>query len=460
MRAWNKPDDTRERYLGEIAPLLEVARQVESLAPVQKKRVRRRIARTLFGSRRLGLRARLAPVLAALALLAIGGAAFATAQRLGLLPRLGHDQVRAPAGDSPSEARKRKASRSHKAAQPAVPAAASASESQLPAQPAVVLPDIPDPLLYPLAPASTSVWALLVASPAPGLAAPSSGRVAPPARSLEERRPSRPLTRQLAMVGPLSSPVGSALRASNPAVAPALAYPAPRAEWSRPAGNAAISPVTSPAPVMAAPALAPYPVGPPPPSGSSPALAPPAPAAPASSIAPTPPVAAAAPEPKPLAREQTMFGQAMRKLRSENDATGALAVLREHGRAYPNSAFAGERTALEVEALLTLHRSREALALLDGMALDELPRSGERFVVRGELRAAARRWPEANADFDRALARVSGSPAWHERALWGRGVSRLRLGERESGMADIERYRDTYPKGRFAAEAAKFFSGR
>jgi hypothetical protein len=91
------------------------------------------------------------------------------------------------------------------------------------------------------------------------------------------------------------------------------------------------------------------------------------------------------------------------------------------------------------------------------MTVEELPRSGERFVVRGELRASAQRWLEASADFDEALARVSGSSSWHERALWGRAVARLRCGEREAGLADMELYRDTYPKGRFAAEAAKFF---
>jgi hypothetical protein len=196
---------------------------------------------------------------------------------------------------------------------------------------------------------------------------------------------------------------------------------------------------------------------------SAPAVpAPAAPSAPPLVLAPSaapgaPAVAAPAAAPPPLLTDQALFGQALRKLRQENDATSALALLREHTRAYPKSALAGERSALEVEALLALRRGRDALALLDGMALDKLPRSGERFVVRGELRAAARRWREAEADFDRALAQVSGSPAWHERALWGRGVARLRQNERDSGMADITRYHDTYPKGRFAAEAAKFF---
>jgi tetratricopeptide (TPR) repeat protein len=150
----------------------------------------------------------------------------------------------------------------------------------------------------------------------------------------------------------------------------------------------------------------------------------------------------------------------MRKLRMENDPAAALLDLQEHARAYPRSSLGRERSALEVEALLALHRDREALTRLDAMALDELPRSGERLVVRGELRAAARRWLEAGADFDRALSRTSGSPAWHERALWGRGAARLRCGEREAGMADIERYLDKYPDGRFASEAAKFFRNR
>ena len=160
---------------------------------------------------------------------------------------------------------------------------------------------------------------------------------------------------------------------------------------------------------------------------------------------------------QPLLSDQSLFAQAMRKLRMENNPSVALSALHEHARAYPRSSLSGERSAIEVEALLALHRDREALVRLDAMTLEELPRSGERLVVRGELRAAARRWPEASADFDLALTRVSGSPSWNERALWGRGVARLHCGEREAGMADIERYRDSYPRGRFATEAARFF---
>jgi hypothetical protein len=177
------------------------------------------------------------------------------------------------------------------------------------------------------------------------------------------------------------------------------------------------------------------------------------------------PIAPLPPPQHPLAKkslpsDQVLLGLAMRKLRWEHDPSAAFAALQEHEREYPKSALRGERTELEVEALLALHRDAEALGRLDAMSLDQLPRSGERFVLRGELRAGVRRWQDATADFDQALARVSGAPAWHERALWGRGVTRLRCGEREAGLADIEAYRDRYPHGRFAAEAGKLLSRR
>jgi hypothetical protein len=227
---------------------------------------------------------------------------------------------------------------------------------------------------------------------------------------------------------------------------------------------AASAPVmTAPAPVMAAPRETPAParsaatpVQPAVPSPTSVAALPlaPAPASPAARPVAVAPVA------RTVLGDQALFGLAMRKLRMEYNPSAALSALQEHAQVYPRSSLGGERNALEVEALLALHRDRDALARLDTMALDELPRSGERFVVRGELRAAARRWQEASADFDHALTQVTGSPAWHERALWGRGAARLRCGEREAGMADLDRYLDKYPSGRFARQAAKFFPDR
>ena len=439
MRDWNKQpsEEIRGRYLGEIAPLLEAARPIESLPPERKKQVRRRVARTLFGTRHLGFRARLSPALAALALLVIGGAAVATAQSLGFLPGLGNTQTGAPAGQSTQEARKRKTARGRSVSHPAVGDSAGGQAGGGLGQPSeqapVVLPEVPDPLISAVsAAATTSVWAPL--SDAPNRPTP---RLAAKATQATQATVVRPV-RRLAMATSSPALAQSPVARVTPSAAVALPYPAPWGEAGRPEALAG-GPATQAMLPPAAPA----------PSAPAPVVAQPAAAAPSGAQSP--------PAQKSPGSDQALFGQALRRLRSENNPGAALAILQEHAKSYPRSAFAGERGALEVEAMLALHRDREALNLLDGMVLDDLPRSGERFVVRGELRAAAKRWQEASADFDRALARVSGAPAWHERALWGRGVARIRLGEREAGMADVERYHDTYPKGRFAAEAARFF---
>jgi hypothetical protein len=367
------------------------------------------------------LRARLLPVLVAMALLVLGGAAFATAQRLGLLPSLGHKEASAPAGQATQEARKHKATRARPGSQLANPVSDDAGPTS--GQATVVLPEIPDPLLYPFSPASTAVWAPLAENGnplSPGSVAGSRVATAPAATPTASTRRQ---VGQVAFANPTSAPV----------------FPAPTA-------GARLAEPIAPGPAEAPPAVPVF----------APPLAAPAPALPQAAPAASPPETQALAQKSPLG-DQALFGQAIRKLRSEHSPLAALAVLQQHRAAFPRSALDGERTALEVEALLALHRDGEALGLLDTMAVGELPRSGERFVVRGELRAAAHRWQEASADFDRALARVSGSPAWHERALWGRGVARLHLGEREAGMVDIKHYRDSYPRGRFAAEAAKLF---
>jgi hypothetical protein len=412
-------DDVRERYLGEIAPLLDAARPIDNLSEAQKKQVRKRIARTLFRTRFLSFRLRLVPALVALGMLVVGGAAFATAERLGLISKLGAKKASVPAIQPKQEARKRRGggvrpeTRGHEADS----SEASAVEVDLASAGLgpVVVHEVTDPLPFPLVKESTASRFPLVG------------------------KPFRRTARQVAYVS--SAPV---MTAPAPVMtAPALAYARPLVPGELPAPLTAVTAQAQPSrPAAAGPAM-PTPVTPP--------------AAPATIAKP---VAAATPAPRAPLGDQALFGQAMRKLRMEKDPAAALSALQEHARVYPRSSLGGERGALEVEALLALHRDRDALARLDTMALDELPRSGERFVVRGELRAAAHRWLEASADFDRALSRVSGSPAWYERALWGRGAARLRCGEREAGMADIEGYLDKYPNGRFATEAARFFRDR
>jgi hypothetical protein len=407
-------DEIRERYLGEIAPLLDAARRIDSLSPERKRVVRRRILRTTFGTGWLTLRMRPAAVAFALAALVVGGVAFAAAERLGLMSGIG----KAPAVPSTSRPR------SEKRHAPAATRPLSLRERQAAE---VILPTVPDPLLPTLPAASTFGWRVA-----------SDSVVAKAGGALAEK----------AVSGTAGGAPGASVKRAG-SVLRRIAYRAPIPVTPAPSnddvvepllGRPAATPVFAPSIAPAAPAVVPPPVfhGP----------------------APARPAGLAKDELRSIPSDAVLFGQAMRKLRLEHDPSSALTALQEHARAYPRSGLSAERTALEVESLLALHRDREALSRLDAMALDALPRGGERFVVRGELRAAARRWPEASADFDQALSRISGSPAWHERALWGRAVARLRCGEREAGLADVESYRDRYPDGRFAAEAARFLDRR
>jgi len=458
MRASKKPssDDIRARYLGEIAPLLDAARQIDSLTEVQTRQVRKRIVRTLFRTRFLSFRVRLVPVLAALGMLVIGGAAFAMAERLGLLPRLGAKTPSVPAVQPKQEMRKRRGSGARPSVRgpaPGSPEAATHADDSAGADgAAVVLPEIPDPLLLPVAEASTWGWSLLSETRAPKPALPAA-----PA-TVSDRGATSPAADP---VKPLRRPA-KFMAYTEPA--PAMTVPAPVMAAPSPSFTGQAAPRETPAPARSASAPV-QPANPLLPGSPPSATIPSVPAAQVAAAASTTPVVAASktvsvPASRTALSDQALFGQAMRKLRLENNPAAALSALQEHAQVYPRSSLGGERSALEVEALLALHRDRDALARLDTMALDQLPRSGERFVVRGELRAAARRWQEASADFDHALTQVTGKPAWHERALWGRGAARLRCGDRDGGMADLDRYLDKYPNGRFAGEAAKFFPNR
>ncbi len=456
------PDEIRERYLGEIAPLVEAARNIDSLTPAQKKQVRRRVLRTVFGGRSRLLRFRLTPVMVAVGLLVAGGVAFATAERLGLIRRSDQGAPSLKNSDGDSSRRKghrfgRGAPRETTAQQPTAQESMASVSDPLSTVPPAVIPRpqvAPTPSMPAALGARPEGLPLLAPSRPTGVDAKPSPRSSRLLSSTQTTRAANAPMPAAPFASPTPEADSSAARAPQPVRRLALATPylaEPVAAPPQPvAADRQLAP--TPAAPVAYPAPTPWPL----PTASAPEngqrhdvrSATPA-------VAPSPPVTA--PIATTVASDPALFGQALRKLRNDNDPAAALVALQQHAQTYPRSSFSGERSAIEVEALLALHRDREALQKLDGMRLENLPRSGERLVVRGELRAAAKRWADAKEDFDRALSRVTGSPIWHERALWGRGVARLRCGDREAGMEDIERYHDLYPKGRFAAEASRFF---
>jgi hypothetical protein len=77
------------------------------------------------------------------------------------------------------------------------------------------------------------------------------------------------------------------------------------------------------------------------------------------------------------------------------------------------------------------------------MSLTDVPAAWTLLVTRGELRAAANRCAEGIGDFDLVLAQAGRPP---KRALLGRASCRRRLGDTPGAAADMERYRNEFPR--------------
>jgi outer membrane protein assembly factor BamD (BamD/ComL family) len=147
--------------------------------------------------------------------------------------------------------------------------------------------------------------------------------------------------------------------------------------------------------------------------------------------------------------ESEELAAALRALRVSKSPKGALEHLDRYAQRFPQGLLAREASVARAEALLALGRSSEALAVLEG-----LDRSGERpergiSVARGELRAQAGRCIDARNDFDAVIA-SNVRDTLDERALYGRGFCRLHSKDRDGARADLTRYLELYPAGRFA----------
>ena len=180
---------------------------------------------------------------------------------------------------------------------------------------------------------------------------------------------------------------------------------------------------------------------------------------------PAPVAPALEPPPSPVAVEQALLGDVLKALRKQRDPRTALALLEDYARRFPGTVLAPEAAMLRAEALLGLGRPAEALSELDGLALGSMPNQDERFVLRGELRAAAGRWHAARDDFETLLSTgvSSGmegkSRDVKERALWGRASARSHLGDEAGARTDLEMYLRIFPSGRFATQARALLQG-
>jgi hypothetical protein len=165
--------------------------------------------------------------------------------------------------------------------------------------------------------------------------------------------------------------------------------------------------------------------------------------------------------------EQASLAKALRRLRVDRAPESALEVLDEHRARFPRGLLAPEVARLRMEALWLTGRPEAALVELDREPSDMLADRDERHVLRGELHARAGQWRLAVTDFEAALHSHPGEEVATdrtadprlrdciERALWGRASARSHVGDAAGARADLRDYLRRFPRGRFAAEAAR-----
>lgn len=219
--------------------------------------------------------------------------------------------------------------------------------------------------------------------------------------------------------------------------------PAPRV-----AVRATAAPVAAPAP--AAPPEEEPPIEAPPPAPVAPVRA-----APRARSQAARPVEAPPPADAPIVVESRMLADALAALRQRHEPQQALRALDAYERRFPAGALAPEAAAARIDALLALGRRGQALERLDGLQLERLPRGAELRVLRGELRAGRGRLDEAVSDFSAVLALSAAPPAVVERALYGRGSCRSRLGDAAGARADLREVIRRFPTGALAGAAER-----
>lgn len=178
-------------------------------------------------------------------------------------------------------------------------------------------------------------------------------------------------------------------------------------------------------------------------------------------------VAPSEPSPEPIAAsrvaatespstgEARQLVEAIRRLRNDHDARGALSLL-DMIQSSSAATFADEIALVRVEALLDLGDRAAALAVLDSLPLPDIPRGEELLVLRGDLRAGAKRWADAIGDYTRGTA--AATPQLVERSLFGRASCRMGVGETAFARSELQDYLQRFPNGMFVAEARRLLA--
>jgi len=179
----------------------------------------------------------------------------------------------------------------------------------------------------------------------------------------------------------------------------------------------------------------------------APALAPPT-----ESSAPLAPVPSASVASSRLGLEAASLQVALSALRGggQDNARRALAALDRHMEQFPRGTLELEARVARVDALLVLGRRQEARRELSSLPVDAVGRKHELRLIRAELRAEDD-CRGALEDF-RVLVEQPLPAAWAERALFGRGLCLLKLGDEAGAKRELARYLERFPAGRFAEQ--------
>ena len=143
--------------------------------------------------------------------------------------------------------------------------------------------------------------------------------------------------------------------------------------------------------------------------------------------------------------EAALLSDAVRALRRLRDPRLALARLDEHAARFTTTGrFAREALLARIEAHLALAQRNEALAILEPLAINTIPRPRPLYLLRGDLRAADGRCQAALPDFDAAMSAASDDTA--ERALRGKAICRSRLGDKLGAKSEVRRHLLLFPQ--------------
>lgn len=154
--------------------------------------------------------------------------------------------------------------------------------------------------------------------------------------------------------------------------------------------------------------------------------------------------------------EVAMLGEAYKALRLRKDGRAALVALDAYDARHPEGAFSLEALNARVTALLLLERSDEALRVLESLHPQRRSDAGLA-TTRAELRARSGNCQAALSDFTFVI-QIQAHDSLLERALKGRAHCLAAVGDDTAARADLGRYVERFPNGRFVEEIKRTLS--